>query len=60
MVSGPIDDDLLRHLAADLGDEWKVLAASLNVKKTRIQSIMRNHVNDDTEQVVLELTTRAI
>lgn len=51
LVSGPIDDTVLRNLSLDLGEEWKSLASYLNVKKTRIQSIMRNHVNTDTEEV---------
>ena len=53
LLTGPIDDSLLRHLSADLGDEWKMLATHLNVKKTRIQSIMRNHVNSENEAVSL-------
>lgn len=52
-LAGPIDDNLLKQLSGDLGDEWKMLATHLNVKKTRIQSIMRNHVNCENEPVSL-------
>ena len=55
LFAGPIDDHLLKQLSADLGDEWKLLATHLNVKKTRIQSIMRNHVNSDNEAVGVQL-----
>ncbi|XP_067946573.1 death domain-containing protein 1-like [Watersipora subatra] len=52
---GPIDEALLKQLSSDLGDEWKMLASHLNVKKTRIQSIMRNHVNSESDGPIQEM-----
>lgn len=45
-----INDDILASLARELGDEWKKLASVLNIKKMRIQAILRNNMaNDKTE-----------
>ena len=34
--------DTLRHLSLELGDEWRKLAHQLNVKRVRVQAILRN------------------
>ena len=34
--------DTLRHLSLELGDEWRKLAHQLNVRRVRVQAIMRN------------------
>ena len=41
-VNDPITEEVLRDVAAELGDEWKRLAHYLNVKRMRIQAILRN------------------
>ena len=38
-----VTEDTLRRLAGELGDEWQVLGPCLNVKRTRIQAILRNN-----------------
>jgi len=37
-----ISMDTLRHLALELGDEWRKLAHQLNVRRVRVQAILRN------------------
>ena len=54
-VPGVVDDDLLRNLAVDLGDEWRPLARSLNIKAGRIQAILRNNVNNEVEQSIYDM-----
>ncbi|XP_064618460.1 death domain-containing protein 1-like isoform X1 [Liolophura sinensis] len=46
---GPVDDDVLKRISEDLGDEWKRLAQCLNVRKMRIQAILRQNHNNDTQ-----------
>ncbi|XP_064627950.1 death domain-containing protein 1-like [Lineus longissimus] len=53
---GVIDEALFRQLSADLGDEWKLLAAALSVKRARIQAILRDHVsNSDSEEAIYDM-----
>ncbi|ELU16132.1 hypothetical protein CAPTEDRAFT_228009 [Capitella teleta] len=52
-TDGPINEQFLRNLSANLGDEWQKLAHYLNVKKVRLQAIIRdansrNQGNDET------------
>ena len=42
----PITDDILREISGDLGDEWQKLAHVLNVKKVRIQAIMKKNITE--------------
>ena len=50
-----MDRELLHQIAADLGEEWKRLAQQLNIKRMRIQAIIRNNVEWDTEHVIYEM-----
>ncbi|KAL3885313.1 hypothetical protein ACJMK2_025389, partial [Sinanodonta woodiana] len=38
----PINEQLMRQLAEEMGDEWKTVAYLLNVSKARVQAIQRN------------------
>ncbi|KAI0241801.1 hypothetical protein LSAT2_018629 [Lamellibrachia satsuma] len=58
-TNGVVNNDLLRHLAAELGDEWRQLAENLNVKRGRLAAILRNNVNDPDEAVYEMLVTWA-
>ncbi|XP_078328192.1 death domain-containing protein 1-like [Crassostrea virginica] len=49
--SDPVNDDLMRHLAADMGDEWRKVAMTLNISRARIQAILRNtQISDSTDE----------
>ena len=49
--SDPVNDDLMRHLAADMGDEWQKVAMTLNISRARIQAILRNtQISDSTDE----------
>ncbi|CAH1799957.1 unnamed protein product [Owenia fusiformis] len=51
-----VDDETLRHLSTELGEEWKRLASQLNVKGTRIQAILRDNVNAEaTDQAAFDM-----
>ncbi|XP_046551468.1 uncharacterized protein LOC124261193 [Haliotis rubra] len=54
---GPVDNELLFHLARELGDEWKKLAQYLNVRRMRIQAILRQNVNNDNTNKVYDMLT---
>ncbi|XP_071113807.1 uncharacterized protein [Haliotis cracherodii] len=54
---GPVDNELLLHLARELGDEWKKMAQYLNVRRTRIQAILRQNVNNDNTHKVYDMLT---
>ncbi|XP_067675669.1 uncharacterized protein [Haliotis asinina] len=54
---GPVDHELLFHLARELGDEWKRLAQYLNVRRMRIQAILRQNVNNDNTSKVYDMLT---
>ena len=54
-----VNNDFLRHLAAELGDEWRQLAENLNVKRGRLAAILRNNINDPDEAVYEMLVTWA-
>ena len=45
----PITDDVLREISGDLGDEWQKLAHALNVKKVRLQAIMKKNIADEKD-----------
>lgn len=47
---GPLNDSVLHHLSTELGKEWKDVAANLNLKPTRIQAILRQNVNKETQK----------
>ncbi|XP_021350911.1 death domain-containing protein 1-like [Mizuhopecten yessoensis] len=50
-TTDPVDDDLIRDLARDMGDEWKRVAQLLNVSRARIQAILRNvQISDKSEE----------
>ncbi|XP_060082127.1 death domain-containing protein 1-like [Ylistrum balloti] len=50
-TTDPVDDDLIRDLARDMGDEWKKIGHLLNVSRARIQAIIRNvAVSDRSEE----------
>lgn len=49
----------LKHLSEELGDEWKKLASYLNVRRVRIQAIMRNNINESENAVYDMLVTWA-
>jgi hypothetical protein len=52
---GLVGNEMLRHLASEIGDEWKRLAQCLNIRRMRIQAIVRNNVNSDSEQVIYDM-----
>ena len=46
---------MLHFLSSELGDEWKRVAQYLNVKRVRVQAIVRNNVNNDIETTIYEM-----
>ena len=54
-ISGLIDDRLLRHLASEMGEEWRKLARCLNVRRVRLQAILRNNVNNEQENAIYDM-----
>lgn len=49
--SDPVNDDLMRQLAAEMGEEWRKIAITLNISKARIQAIIRNaQITDSTDE----------
>lgn len=49
--SDPINENLIRYLAVEMGDEWRRVAQNLNVSRARIQAILRNiQISDGTEE----------
>ncbi|XP_052268822.1 death domain-containing protein 1-like [Dreissena polymorpha] len=46
-TSDPVNDELCRFVAEELGEEWKMVAGYLNVSKPRVQAILRNLQNGD-------------
>ena len=57
--TGAISDELFRHLANNLGDEWRRLAKYLNVGRVRIQAIMRQNTSGQGNIVFDMLVTWA-
>ena len=49
-VIDPINDETIRDIAGELGDEWQKMAQFLNLKRMRIQAILRNHPGSDDEE----------
>ena len=45
----------LRMLAGQLGKEWRELAAALNLRPMRIQAILRQHVNKETNDTRFDM-----
>ena len=43
----PINEDVLRDVALELGEEWRQIARLLNVRRVRIQAILRNNASQD-------------
>lgn len=50
-----VDDDLLRHLASEIGHDWRHLAHSLGIRRVRLQAILRNHGTNESQQTVYEM-----
>ncbi|XP_052785943.1 death domain-containing protein 1-like [Mya arenaria] len=50
-TTDPVNDDLVRFLAEELGDEWKTVGNYLSVSKPRIQAILRNLAYGDCSEV---------
>ena len=49
--SDPVNDDPPRHLAADIDDEWRKVAMTLNIRRARIQAILRStRISDSTDE----------
>ncbi|XP_061190143.1 death domain-containing protein 1-like [Saccostrea echinata] len=49
--SDAVNDNLMRQLAAEMGDEWRKVASTLNISKARIQAIIRNaQITDATDE----------
>ncbi|VDH93408.1 Hypothetical predicted protein, partial [Mytilus galloprovincialis] len=49
--SDPINENLMRYLAVEMGEEWRRLAQILNVSRARMQAILRNiQISDGTEE----------
>jgi len=42
VVQGAVDGDMLRHLANEVGDEWRRLAQCLGIRSVRQQAVIRN------------------
>ena len=53
--TGAVDGRLLEHIAHEIGEDWKRLAQCLNVRRVRIQAILRNNVNSDTHMAINEM-----
>ncbi|KAK3095023.1 hypothetical protein FSP39_009314 [Pinctada imbricata] len=50
-TTDPVNDDLMRYLAMEMGDEWRKVAQTLNVSRARIQAIIRNsQIKDATDE----------
>lgn len=57
-VAAPVDDGMLRRVAAKIGDEWQNLVQELGVPRMRIKSIIRNSADtDDDADIILEMLT---
>ena len=41
-TTDPVDVDMMRDLARDMGEEWRVIANNLNISRARMQAIIRN------------------
>lgn len=54
-AAGLVGNDMLRHLASEIGEEWRRLAQCLSIRKVRIQAIVRNNVNNDSEQAIYDM-----
>ena len=55
-LAGVVDIELLRHLASEIGNEWRHVAHSLGIRRVRLQAILRNHNgSNETQQTVYEM-----
>ncbi|XP_006812140.1 death domain-containing protein 1-like [Saccoglossus kowalevskii] len=52
-----VSNSILRWLSGELGHEWEALAAYLGLKRSRMQSIVRNNPNDLQQQIFDMLIT---
>ncbi|XP_050392130.1 uncharacterized protein LOC126810860 [Patella vulgata] len=52
---GPINEDVFRFISRELGDEWKQLAKYLNIRRMRIQAILRQNVNSERQQTIYDM-----
>ena len=50
-----LDEDTIRRVAQSLGDEWTKVATYLNIKKQRIQAILRNNTTGEEEDVKYDM-----
>jgi hypothetical protein len=48
---------MLRHLATEIGDQWRDLVLGLGVPRVKIESIIRNNANNDDVDAILEMLT---
>jgi len=56
LIAGVVDVKLLRHLASEIGNEWRHLSHSLGIRRVRLQAILRNHSgSNDTQQTVYDM-----
>ena len=46
---------MLRHLASEIGEEWRRLAQYLSIRRVRIQAIVRNNVTNDSDQAIYDM-----
>ena len=47
-----MNNENLRHLSHELGDEWQLLAHHLNVRRMRIQAIIKNQRDEEGDEGV--------
>ncbi len=53
MIRSPedsLDEDMIRHISQSLGDEWQRVAHCLNVKRVRLQAILRNNKESESAE----------
>ena len=55
MHIGLTDTEMLRHVANELGDDWRRLAQLLNIRRVRLQAILRNNINSSIQQTTFEM-----
>ncbi|ESO93353.1 hypothetical protein LOTGIDRAFT_232757 [Lottia gigantea] len=52
---GPVNEDVFRFISREVGDEWRKLAQYLNVRRMRIQAILRQNVNSERQQTIYDM-----
>ena len=56
-VQGAVDSDMLRHLATELGDEWRRLAHGLGIRSIRQQAVIRNGNSAERQNALYDMLT---